>query len=208
MKRYIHSSESNAVETLPIEILIEIPAAIYSAVGDPDDPVFFDEKNELVMSLYDRLIDDICTVCELNGLELLYYDESESKAPDGSPSPSRYFDFCIANQKKAGVFRLVFMLRLTDHRQTNKRKDGSNRKASLDRRKAERLKGYQKEQAESNPNAPESVYPFEREIKVGKTVCRTYGAAIRELEQYIRAFKQSASDMDSKKSESGDTNEN
>jgi hypothetical protein len=197
MKRYIHGN--SIIETLPIEIFIEVPEAIYSAVDDEDDPAFFNEKNELIMSLYDRLIDDICTVCEMNGLELLYYEESESKTPTGEPSPSRYYDFCIKSQKQAGCIRLVFMLRLTDHHQTNKRRDGSNRRAAIDLKKAKRLADYQAKQAKAYPDSPESIYPFDREIKVGKTVCRTYGAAIRELEQYIRVYKQSVADIDSKK---------
>lgn len=199
MKRYIRSSESEFIDIIPIEIEIEIPNAIYSSTDDIKNQLFFDEKQELVMSLYDNLTNDICTVCEMNGLELLYYGESDSNSPDGKKSNSRYFDFCIKDHKKSGVIRLVFMLRLTDHRQTRKRRDGSNRKDSLDRRKASRLQEYRAKQMTEHPDSKESVYPFEREIIIGKTVCKTYGDAIRELEQLIANYKRSASGTESSK---------
>ena len=196
MYKYIKSNEVGIIDTLPIEIEIEVPESIYAAVEDINDQVFFDEKNDLIMSLYDSLIDDICTVCEMNGLELLYYHESDSLSPDGKPSPSRYYDFCVKGQKQSGTIRVVFMLRLTDHKQTNKRADGSNRKDSIDDKKKGRLAKYQKEQAESHENAPEKLYPFERQIKIGKTVCRTYGAAIKVLEQHIKGYMDSVADAE------------
>ena len=191
MKKYIRSDSDNIIDVLPIEIEIVIPEGIYAAVEDLSDQRFYDERDDLVMSLYENLIDDICTVCEMNGLELLYFDDSKSKNPDGTPSNSRYYDFCMKNQKQSGNIEVVFMLRVTDHRQTNKRRDGSDRKASLTKRRDERLAAYQKEQEQLNPNAPKKIYPYERQIKIGKTVCRTYGEAIGVLEQYIDGYADS-----------------
>ena len=59
MKRYIHSSESEFIDIIPIEIEIEIPDAIYSSTDDINNQLFFDEKQELVMSLYDNLTKEL-----------------------------------------------------------------------------------------------------------------------------------------------------
>lgn len=198
MKRYIKSNKNQFIDILNIEIMIEAPIPVYSALSEKPDQKFFDERDDLIMSVYDNLIDDICTVCEANGLYLLKYDESYSKAPDGSPSPSRYMDFCIKNQRDAGIVKVVFLLRVSDHKLTNKRKDGSDRKESMDRKKQDRLTYDAKELQNYDQNAPQSLYPFERWIKVGGTMCPNYGAAINVLERLIKGYKQSAERADLK----------
>lgn len=198
MKKYIKSNENQFIDILDVEIMIEAPIPIYSSLSEKPEQKFFDERDELIMSVYDNLIDDICTVCEANGLYLLKYDESDSKAPDGSPSPSRYMDFCIEGQKEAGTVRVVFLLRVSDHKLTNKRRDGSDRKKSMDRKKQDRLTYDAQELKKHNQNAPQILYPFERWIKVGGTICPNYGAAINVLERLIAGYKQSAERSDLK----------
>lgn len=192
MKRYIRSNKVPFIDILNIEIMIEAPIPVYTSMREKPDQKFFDERDELILSVYENLIDDICDVCEANGLDLLNYGESESVAPDGSPSQSRYMDFCIKNQKDAGTVRVVFLLRVSDHKLPNKRKDGSDRTESLDRKKQNRLSYDAKELKKANQNAPETLYPFERWIKVGGTMCPNYGAAINVLERLIAGYKQSA----------------
>jgi hypothetical protein len=204
MKKYIRSSNQNIIDILRIEIMVEAPVPVYSSISEKPEQRFFDERDDLIMTVYENLINDICYVCEANGLYFLNYGESESKNPDGTPSNSRYLDFCLTDQMDAGTVRLIFMLRVSDHKLKDTRKDGSDRKESVNRKMQSRLEYDAKELQEHNPYATGDLYPHERWIKVGGTMCPNYGAAINVIERMIAGYKQSAKSKES----DGDTHEN
>jgi hypothetical protein len=207
-----NSQEDNQTDTQTIPIFEEKTAeetggqlglftqAIKETVQDIDFKCkVLGDKTEV-----ENLINDICYVCEANGLYFLNYGESESKNPDGTPSNSRYLDFCLTDQRDAGTVRLIFMLRVSDHKLKDKRKDGSDRKESVKRKMQSMLEYDAKELQEYNPNATGDLYPHEKWIKVGGTMCPNYGAAINVIERMIAGYKQSAKSKES----DGDTHEN
>ena len=193
MKIYIRSNHSDDVPIyeIPVEIEVVVPDGIYSVCASDDQyKEFYDEVDNLILSVYDSVISDMETVCSSHlGLEMIYYDESESENhSNGELSCSRYLDFCFKDHKDAGIVRVVFMLRVSDHRLPNKRKDGSDRTQKSKQRKADRLADYQSKGYSSN--LPDKrIYPFEREIIVGPKVCRSEMQAISVLEDLVERYK-------------------
>lgn len=190
MKLYVKSNaDDNILFEIPVVIEVVVPDNVYSSSDIPDRDMY-DEEDQLILSVYECVIDDMETMCRKElGMETLYYEESESKNPEtGEPSNSRYLDFCFKDHEDAGTVRVVFMLRVTDHKLTNKRRDGSDRRANMQRRKEERLADY--ENRGLSRNLPDRhMYPFSREIKVGPKTCRTQTQAIDKLLDYLSQYR-------------------
>lgn len=192
MKIYAESNTNanNIILEIPVEVEIVIPDTM-DAISASDDRSMYDETDNLILSEFDSVVDDMETVCRSDdiGLECIFYDESESKNPDtGELSCSRYLDFCVKKHKDLGIVRVVFMLRVTDHRLTNKRRDGSDRTESIKRRRQERINDYiSKGYSRNNPDS--QIYPFFREIIVGPKSCRTESQAMNVLLQRIGQYK-------------------